>query len=193
MRRGGSTVLVTGASTGLGLALARRLIRDTDHQVVLTARAGSLPRFEAAGVCDGDRCAVRALDVTLAADRRRVIEECNDRWGGVDVLVNNAGVAFRSVLEHVTEAAFLRSIRGSLLAGARVNLQDVMRLDERIAAHLDGVAIAAECGAQLAEEALASPGGGEIFVAAIGALSRREPPQIYKLCSLVEAVPDERA
>ncbi len=106
MRRGGSTVLVTGASTGLGLAVARQLLRDTDHHVVLTARAGSLARFDAAGVCDGERCAIRALDVTVAAERRRVVEECADRWGGVDVLINNAGVAYRSVLEHVTEAEF---------------------------------------------------------------------------------------
>ena len=38
------------------------------------------------------------------------------------------------VSQHVAEAAFLRSIRGSLLTGARVKLRDVMQLDERVAA-----------------------------------------------------------
>jgi len=107
MRPGGQTVLVTGATTGLGLALARRLLRDTDHRVVLTARASSLARFGDEGVCEGDRCLLRALDVTRDDERRRVVEECEDRFGGVDILVNNAGVAFRSVLEHVAETDFL--------------------------------------------------------------------------------------
>jgi NAD(P)-dependent dehydrogenase (short-subunit alcohol dehydrogenase family) len=107
VRARGQTVLVTGASTGLGLALARRLLRHTDHRLILTARAASLPRFATAGIVDDDRVALRALDVARADDRRQVIDECEARWGGVDVLVNNAGVAYRSVLEHVTEAEFL--------------------------------------------------------------------------------------
>jgi uncharacterized protein (TIGR02270 family) len=94
------------------------------------------------------------------------------------------------ISQHVAEAAFLRSLRGSLLAGARVKLRDIMRLDERIAAHLDGVAVSFECGAQLAEEALASPDIGEIFVAAIGALARKDQREIDRLCALVEAAPD---
>jgi uncharacterized protein (TIGR02270 family) len=94
------------------------------------------------------------------------------------------------VSEHVAEAAFLRSIRGSLLAGARVSLRDVMRLDERIAAHLDGVAVAAESGARLVQEALATTGVGEVFVAAISALDRKDPRDIDRLCALVESVPD---
>lgn len=101
------TVLVTGASTGLGLALARRLIATTAHRLILTAREASLPRFAAAGIVESERILLRPLDVTRDLERRRVIEEADDRWGGVDVLVNNAGVSYRSVLEHVTEQEFL--------------------------------------------------------------------------------------
>ena len=107
MRRSGATVLVTGASTGLGLALARRLLATTDHRLVLTARARSLGRFGDEGITEGDRVMLRALDVTRDDERRRVIGEADERWGGVDMLVNNAGVAYRSVLEHVTEQEFL--------------------------------------------------------------------------------------
>ena len=98
---GRQTVLVTGASTGLGLALARRLL-GTDYRLILTARAASLARFADAGIVEGTRVHVRPLDVTSAAERRAVIEEADDRWGGVDVLVNNAGVMYRAVIEHVS-------------------------------------------------------------------------------------------
>jgi NAD(P)-dependent dehydrogenase (short-subunit alcohol dehydrogenase family) len=96
------TVLVTGASTGLGLALAQRLL-PTDYRLILTSRAGSMPRFADGGIAEGERIHLRALDVTDATQRHAVIEEADDRWGGVDVLVNNAGVMFRAVLEHVSD------------------------------------------------------------------------------------------
>ncbi len=96
------TVLVTGASTGLGLALARRLIA-ADYRAILTSRHGSLARFAEAGIVEGEHVHLRALDVTDAAQRHAVIEEADDRWGGVDILVNNAGVMYRAVLEHVSD------------------------------------------------------------------------------------------
>src|SRR4029078_6657804 len=95
------TVLVTGASTGLGLALARRLIPH-DYRVILTARRSSLPRFTEAGITEGEHVHVRALDVTDPSQRHAVVDEADDRWGGIDVLVNNAGVMYRAVLEHVS-------------------------------------------------------------------------------------------
>jgi NAD(P)-dependent dehydrogenase (short-subunit alcohol dehydrogenase family) len=101
------TVLVTGASTGLGLAVGRRLLATTPHRVILTARDASMGRFAEEGLFENERLHLRPLDVTMDGNRRRLIEEADELWGGVDVLVNNAGVAYRSVLEHVTEAEFI--------------------------------------------------------------------------------------
>lgn len=97
-------VLVTGASTGIGLALARRLRDDTDHHLILTARESSLPRFGEHGIEENERVWLRRLDVTDAAQRREVVREAMRRCGGVDVLVNNAGVSYRSVTEHVSDS-----------------------------------------------------------------------------------------
>lgn len=96
-------VLVTGASTGLGLVLARKLLRER-YRLVLTARESSLKRFAAEGIFESENVILRRLDVTVAAEREAVVAEVNERWGGVDVLVNNAGVAFRAVTEHFREA-----------------------------------------------------------------------------------------
>lgn len=98
-----ANVLLTGASSGLGLAIARLLIADPRYRVVLTARASSLPRFGAHGIAESERVRLRPLDVTVAAERRAVVAAAEAEWGGVDVLINNAGIAFRSVVEHVNE------------------------------------------------------------------------------------------
>ena len=102
MARRALRILVTGASTGIGLALARRLL-STDNRLILTARESSLPRFDAAGIEPSERVRLRALDVTSREQRHAVVDEAIADWGAIDVLVNNAGLAYRSVVEHVTE------------------------------------------------------------------------------------------
>lgn len=105
-----SVVLLTGASTGLGLAIARQLIDKTDHRLILTARRSSMGRFTEAGIIESDRVHLRVLDVTRDDHRRAVVEEAVRDWGGVDVLINNAGVSYRSVVEHVTAEDRLRQM-----------------------------------------------------------------------------------
>lgn len=95
-------VLVTGASIGLGLAIARALL-ETPRRLILTARASSLGRFAEAGVFESERVWLRPLDVTDPAQRAAIIAEAGERWGGIDVLINNAGISYRSVVEHVQE------------------------------------------------------------------------------------------
>ncbi len=95
-------VLTTGATTGIGLALARAL-STTEMRLVLTARERSLPRFAQAGIHESERVMIRALDVVEVAQANRVFAEVRERWGGVDVLVNNAAVSYRSVMEHLAD------------------------------------------------------------------------------------------
>jgi len=93
------TVLITGASAGIGLAIARASIRS-NCRVFLTARQSSLPRFASRGVAESSRIRIRPLDVTRPEERQAVIEEAERDWGGIDVLINNAGLSYRAVVEH---------------------------------------------------------------------------------------------
>jgi hypothetical protein len=102
-KSGPYTILVTGASTGIGFELAR-LLSQSPHRVVLTARAVSLQRLREAGFADSDRMLLLPLDVTSDVDRQEVVRTVERTWGGVDVLVNNAGISYRAVSEHVSEA-----------------------------------------------------------------------------------------
>ncbi len=94
-------VLVTGCASGIGLALAHRLRDWHGAHAVITARASSLGRLRDAGFEEGERLWLRALDVTRNSERKRVVSEIDDKLGGVDVLINNAGLTFRSVHEHL--------------------------------------------------------------------------------------------
>ena len=96
------TVLITGASTGIGLATARALC-GTGYRVILTARQSSLPRFASHAIEESEQVRIRPLDVTKEEEREAVLAEAERDWGGIDVLINNAGVSYRAVVEHVAE------------------------------------------------------------------------------------------
>jgi NAD(P)-dependent dehydrogenase (short-subunit alcohol dehydrogenase family) len=113
-RREVTTILITGASVGIGLELAK-LLRNGPHRLVLTARATSLSRFAKEGIVPGERILILPLDVTIDEERRAAIRAVERRWGGVDVLVNNAGISYRAVAEHVTEAERLAQLDSNFL------------------------------------------------------------------------------
>ncbi|MGW2272449.1 SDR family oxidoreductase [Streptomyces yangpuensis] len=85
-------VAITGASSGIGEAAARRLAAD-GHSVFLGARrTGRLEALCAEIGAAGGTAAFRRLDVTDAGDVRGFVAAAAERYGRVDVLVNNAGV-----------------------------------------------------------------------------------------------------
>lgn len=90
------TWLITGTSSGLGLALTRRALA-AGHRVVATTRSGTFP------VEDPQLTVVR-LDPADRAQCRRAVDEALRATGRLDVLVNNAGYGLVGAVEEVSEA-----------------------------------------------------------------------------------------
>jgi uncharacterized protein (TIGR02270 family) len=94
------------------------------------------------------------------------------------------------VQQHAEESAMLRHIRSVLVRAPHVGLLHVGRLDERIAAHLDGLAVAGDAGNKLCLAALERPGCGEVFALAVRALESRDDALVEHVLALVPAVQD---
>ena len=121
------TVLITGVSSGIGAALAKKLWRS-EFLVVATARKESLGKLTELSLTEHDSFLIRPLDVTDPTQRRELVEEITANWGGVDVLVNNAGISYRSVVEHMTAVEELHQ--------QQVNFLGPMELTKLVLPHM---------------------------------------------------------
>jgi short-subunit dehydrogenase len=108
MRLDGKVVLITGASEGIGAACAAEFARS-GARLSLTARtAEGLARTERLARAGGPSALVTAGDLTLEETRRLVVERTLERFGAIDLLLNNAGVglyahSWSAPMEHVRQ------------------------------------------------------------------------------------------
>jgi NAD(P)-dependent dehydrogenase (short-subunit alcohol dehydrogenase family) len=96
-----STWLITGCSSGLGRALAEAVI-GADHNAVVTAR--NVTSVADLSDASPERLLAVALDVTKPEQVASAVQQAEQRFGGVDVLVNNAGYGYRSAVEEGDDA-----------------------------------------------------------------------------------------
>jgi NAD(P)-dependent dehydrogenase (short-subunit alcohol dehydrogenase family) len=100
------TWLITGASSGLGHALAEHVLRKGDN-AVLAARG--IDALQALAAPYPERALPLRLDVTDASQRNAAIEQALDRFDGIDVLVNNAAIDYIGAIEEQAEADYRRT------------------------------------------------------------------------------------
>ncbi len=94
--------LITGAGRGMGVDIARAAL-DAGYQVVATARDAALA---AAAVGDHENLFTVDLDITDPASVSAAVEAAVERFGGIDVLVNNAGIFQAGSFEEVSPEQF---------------------------------------------------------------------------------------
>ncbi len=109
-------VLITGASTGIGLCLTRLIVKEQNYRLVVTAREKSLDRFKKEGFFPSENLLILPLDVTSHDERIECIRKIEEKWGGVDILVNNAGISYRAVVEHMSDEEQLQQLSTNYLA-----------------------------------------------------------------------------
>ncbi|EHR49878.1 short-chain alcohol dehydrogenase [Saccharomonospora marina XMU15] len=118
-----STVwLITGCSSGLGRALAEHALERGDRVAVTardsTAVAGLARRY-------GDRALALRLDVTDPVSVTAAVQSCEETFGRVDVLVNNAGYGYLAAIEEGEDAA-VRSLYETNVHGVVTVLKAVL-------------------------------------------------------------------
>jgi short-subunit dehydrogenase len=102
----GKTVLITGGSRGLGLVMAREFAREGARLVLCARDEAELQRAQADLEAFGVEIMTVPCDVTNKESVTNMIERVNSRFGGVDVLVNNAGVIQVGPIEVMTHDDF---------------------------------------------------------------------------------------
>src|SRR2546421_1164100 len=114
----GSVAVVTGASSGIGAAIARELARQGAAVVLAARRAGRVRDLAEEIVRQGGRALAVPTDVAQRADVDRLVERTIEAYGRIDVLVNNAGVGGGSSIDD-GDAVMQQIVAVNLLAPAR--------------------------------------------------------------------------
>lgn len=94
-------VVITGCSSGIGRALLS-LFDQEPYRVVATTLPESASAFDDDPIKESKRIWIRNLDVIDYEKASRIVSETVERWGRIDILINNAGISYRSVVEDMT-------------------------------------------------------------------------------------------
>jgi short-subunit dehydrogenase len=131
----GKTVLITGSSRGLGLAMAEEFAR-LGARIVLTARdAEELERarhmlLERSIVSSADVIAIPA-DLRKQEEAEYVVHRVIETWGRIDILVNNAGIISVGPVENQTVEDFRAAMEANFFSGVHCSLAVLPQMIER--------------------------------------------------------------
>ena len=125
------TALVTGASSGIGAATARRLAREGLRVILVARRQDRLEKLAREIRHAGGMAIPVAADLRQEAERKRVIDEVESRFGGVDVLVNNAGLGWYGYGDEMTWKTALELLQVNVEAVVQLSLSFLVEMRKR--------------------------------------------------------------
>ncbi|WP_222131282.1 3-oxoacyl-ACP reductase FabG [Pseudonocardia sp. C8] len=123
----GQVAVVTGGAQGIGLAIAEAITGHGGRVLVADVDGDKAAEAVAPLASAGAEVAAVACDVTSAADQEAMIRSCVDRFGRVDLLVNNAGVTRDGYIAKLDESDF-DAVVGVSLKGAWLGTRAVAPL-----------------------------------------------------------------
>ena len=133
----GRSVVVTGASSGIGAAVARAFV---DAGAVVTLAARRVDRLAALAAELGTEAAVVQTDLRVESDVVRLIASARERFGGVDVLVNNAGLGRNAPLSTAPSELWREMLETNVLGLAIATREAIQDMDRRgVAGHIVNV------------------------------------------------------
>jgi 3-oxoacyl-[acyl-carrier protein] reductase len=131
----GRVCVVTGASRGIGLQSARLLCSEGANVLLVARRATDLgdavEECRGAAAESGGHAEALALDVTDADAGERIVAACTERFGGLEVLVNNAGTAKWRDLDEIPDEDWYAAWELNVMAPLRLMRASVPAMVER--------------------------------------------------------------
>ena len=121
------SVLVTGGGSGIGEGIARRFARR-GARVTISGRRRD--KIDAVAQDIGDVCLGVAGDVTVASDRRAMLEAALQHGGKLDVLVNNAANMYREPVDGYTESALKEAFDTNVISAMLLSSAAIPALEE---------------------------------------------------------------
>ena len=112
-------VLITGASSGIGEALAREFAARGADLILVARRADKLHALQPELEKGGGRVLISVGDVTRDADLKGIVAEAGKAFGKIDIVVANAGFGVNGFVEELTLDDYRRHVR-RFVAGARL-------------------------------------------------------------------------
>jgi 3-oxoacyl-[acyl-carrier protein] reductase len=122
----GRVALVTGASRGIGQAIARRLAGEGAAVVAAARTPGALEKLVGEIAADGGKAFALPLDLTVPSSIEAGVKQALERHGQIDILVNNAGVTEDGLLLRMSVEAWNR-VMATNLTGPFLLTQAVIR------------------------------------------------------------------
>ena len=108
--------LVTGASRGIGRAIATRLAKEGRHVVLAARSEGPLAELKGELESAGGAASIAALDISAPAAVQSTIDRIVEDLGRLDILVNNAGITRDNLVLRMTDDEFIAVMRVNLTA-----------------------------------------------------------------------------